>query len=333
MKVFGLTSLRSAILLFSLAALCLSSLIHAEEAKKRKILFFTRSQGFEHSTVKLVAGHDKSFAQQILENLGEKNGFEVTTTKDGTFFTEEKLAPFDAIIFCTTGDLCKEGGDKQPPMSKEGKQLFIDLVKKGKGFIAMHNGADTFHSAGGEGHTAARNKTDEPANYDPYCTMLGGEFMCHGSQQKAKIVCYDKKFPGVADWAEGAEFQEEWYTLKNFGTDIHVIFSLDAPKMALREGKDWMYNREAYPCTWARKYGEGRVYYTAMGHREDVWNNPAYQKLLVGAIDWVTKKVEADIPANMTEATPKGPEVAVQPPPAPKAAGETKKDPAKKDAK
>ena len=321
MNVFRMQSLLACLFL----AVFAGGILHAEDvpAKKRKILFFTRSQGFQHSTIALKAGADKSFAQQILENLGEKNNFEVVTTKDGTFFTEEKLAPFDAIIFCTTGDLCKDGGDKQPPMPAEGKALFLDLIKKGKGFIAMHNGADTFHSPGGEGHGGTRNKTDEPNNYDPYINMLGGEFMIHGSQQKAKLVCYDKKFPGVADWAEGAEFQEEWYSLKNFAADMHVIFTIDTTTM-----HDWMYQRAPYPVTWARKFGEGRVYYTAMGHREDVWNTPAYQKLLVGAIDWVTKKVDADIPGNLAETAPKASELPVQPPKAPDA----KKDPPKKDA-
>jgi type 1 glutamine amidotransferase len=320
MKVSRLT-----FLIVALAAYSLSSLVHAEETKKRKILFFTRSQGFEHSTIKLVAGHDKSFAQQILENLGEKNGFEVTTTKDGTYFTEEKLAPFDAIIFCTTGDLCKEGGDKQPAMPKEGKDLFLNLIKKGKGFIAMHNGADTFHSPG------KREQNDEsPTAYDPYISMLGGEFIRHGSQQKARITCHDKNFPGVADWAGGAEFQEEWYTFKNIASDIHVIFTIETGNMKRTDG-DWMYNREPYPVTWARKVGDGRVYYTAMGHREDVWNRPEYQKLLVGAIDWVTKKVEAEIPSNLTETSPKAMELPAAPPPKPKKE-EPKKEEPKKEA-
>ena len=32
--------------------------------------------------------------------------------------------------------------------------------------------------------------------------------------------------------------------------------------------------------TWARSFGKGRVFYTSMGHREDVWENPKYQGLL-----------------------------------------------------
>ena len=61
------------------------------------------------------------------------------------------------------------------------------------------------------------------------------------------------------------------------------------------------YQRPPYPATWARMHGKGRVFYTSMGHREDVWDpntpenfkreNPkevseAYQKHILGGIKW-----------------------------------------------
>ena len=38
--------------------------------------------------------------------------------------------------------------------------------------------------------------------------------------------------------------------------------------------KGHMYERPNFPITWARAFGKGRVFYTSMGHREDVWENP-----------------------------------------------------------
>ena len=63
-------------------------------------------------------------AQKILEKLGQDNGFEFTFTKDGSVFTPENIAKYDAFFFYTTGDLTKTGLDKNPPMSKEGKAAF-----------------------------------------------------------------------------------------------------------------------------------------------------------------------------------------------------------------
>ena len=57
--------------------------------------------------------------------------------------------------------------------------------------------------------------------------------------------------------------------------------------------KGHMYERPNFPITWARPYGKGRVFYTSMGHREDVWENPMYQGLLLGALGWATGRVDA----------------------------------------
>ena len=62
-----------------------------------------------------------------------------------------------------------------------------------------------------------------------------------------------------------------------------------------------MYQRPNFPMTWARNYGKGRVFYTSMGHREDVWSNPMYQGLLLGALGWATGRVEADIEPNFQQ--------------------------------
>ena len=58
------------------------------------------------------------------------------------------------------------------------------------------------------------------------------------------------------------------------------------------------------PMTWARSFGKGRVFYTSMGHREDVWENPKYQGLLIGALAWAAGKVDANIEPNIKQVTP-----------------------------
>ena len=64
------------------------------------------------------------------------------------------------------------------------------------------------------------------------------------------------------------------------------------------------YQRPPFPATWARMQQKGRVFYTSMGHREDVWENPLYQGLLTGAIHWALKKVDANVEPNITKVTP-----------------------------
>lgn len=272
----------------------------AAEAPKRKILFFTKSSGFEHSAIKRKDG-ELGHAERVLTELGKQHNFEVLASKDGRVFDSD-LSSFDAFFFYTTGDLTQAGTDGHPPMSRQGKQRLLDAVKGGKGFLASHCGSDSFHSAGG--------RFEEQAERDPYIAMLGGEFIKHGPQQKARQVVVSPKFPGLAGLGESFEMHEEWYSLKNFADDLHVILVQDTQGM---QGSD--YQRPPYPATWARRYGQGRVFYTSMGHREDVWDHPTFQSILLGGLAWAVGNVEAEIPANLAQVTPGARVMPPEPPP------------------
>jgi type 1 glutamine amidotransferase len=299
-------------------------------ATKKKILFFTKSSGFQHSAITRKSEGELATAEQVLTDLGARYGFEVTCSKDGSLFKPEYLAQFDALAFYTTGDLTKDsdkykmtpkvdadgkpekGSDgkaimekgpllyKEPGMGDAGKAAFLDAVKNGKGFIAFHSGSDTFHSKG-HGHKTGELLRDMGEDgkdaFDPYIQMLGGEFIIHGAQQPAVLKTVDGKFPG-AEAFNDASFTEEWYSLKNFAPDLHVILTQHCESM-----KGPMYQRQPYPETWARMQDKGRVFYTSMGHREDVWAKPEFQGLVLGALRWITGQVDVDVTPNIKEVT------------------------------
>jgi uncharacterized protein len=271
-------------------------------ADPKKILFFSRSQGFEHDMIK-ERGGEMSKAAKILQELGAKNNIEFTFSKDGGLFTPENIAKYDAFFFYTTGDLTEPGGDHNPPMSKEGKAAFLQAIHDGKGFIGSHCAADTFHSPGGENGGAARWKNDGD-NADPYIKMLGGEFIIHKSQQRAHQICIDKSFPGMSAVPDDFGPLEEWYSLKDFAPNLHVLLVQDTSSMNKLGDEAQGYDRPNYPSTWAHLYGKGRVFYTNMGHRDDVWANPVFQQVLLGGINWALGNVDADVTPNLDKAAP-----------------------------
>jgi type 1 glutamine amidotransferase len=175
-------------------------------------------------------------------------------------------------------------------MTLNGKKRLLEAVAGGKGFVGFHSASDTFHSKG----SAWENQKE----LDPYIAMLGGEFIVHGRQQKAKMRVACCKFPGM-DGVEDFEINEEWYALRNFNKDLHVILVQETQGMV-----DDCYQRPPYPATWARKHGQGRVFFTSLGHREDVWTNPTCQKIITGGFDWALGNVEADISPNIEKVTP-----------------------------
>lgn len=290
---------REMLLTTGLAALGLSHFpwgwTSAADKPKRKLLMFTKSASFEHSVAKRQ-GDELSHNERIVTQLGREHGFDVVCTKDGTVFDSD-LDQYDAFFFYTTGNLTQAGTDKQPPMTPKGKERLLAAVAGGKGFLASHCGSDTFHSAGGP--------REEQEAKDSYIVMLGGEFISHGPQQKARQKIADKKFPGFGDITADAivdgEFliQDEWYSLKNFSDDLHVILVMDTQGM---NGKD--YQRPPYPSTWARRHEKGRVFYTSMGHREDVWTNQNFQQMLLGGLAWAFGNVSYELTPNIKEVAP-----------------------------
>ena len=263
----------------------------AETKAEKRILFFTKSSGFEHPVVRR-RGSQLGFAEKALIELGKKHGFHVEATKDGRIFDGD-LDQYDAFAFYTTGNLTQAGTDKQPPMSSKGKEAFLQAIQRGKGFIGFHCASDTFHSPGDRAQNQPLEKRD------PYIAMVGGEFIRHGRQQKATMRVVDPRFPGVEKAGSQFEMFEEWYALKNFAPDMHVILVEETNGMV---GAD--YQRPPYPSTWARLHGKGRVFYTAMGHREDVWTNEIFQSIVAGALKWITGQIDADVSANLEKAAP-----------------------------
>jgi len=260
-----------------------------QDQPTKKLLFFTKSGGFEHSVVNRENGQ-LSYAERLMVELGKKYNIEVTCSKDGRVFDKD-YREFDGFFFYTTENLVEVDKPDEPAMTIQGKQNLLDAVMGGKGFIGSHCASDTFHSQG--------DRKQSQAVPDPYIQMVGGEFIRHGRQQVATMRVVDPAFPGAAKSNGNFKLNEEWYSLKNFAADMHVILVQETAGMV-----DDDYQRPPYPATWARKHGQGRVFFTSMGHREDVWTNPIFESLLFGGIDWALGRIDVNLTANLSEAAP-----------------------------
>lgn len=269
-------------------------------APTKSVLVFTKSSGFEHEVVKRINGKP-SLVDDTINALGDQRGFHVGVTKDGRVFEEKKFHDYAAVIFFTTGDLTTLGTDGKPPMSPEGKQQLLEAIHKGMGFVGIHAAADTFHPQP-DPKDLSNRYIAHGDQQDPYLKMLGAEFIIHGSDprlQDANLIVSDPKFPGLEGVGSPVSLKEEWYSLKDFQSDLHVILTLDTKDM-----HGACYQRAPYPVTWARMHGKGRVFYTAIGDRPENWKNEFFLNLLGGGIRWAISDVNANVETNLKEAAP-----------------------------
>lgn len=187
----------------------------------------------------------------------------------------DKIKDYDGFVFAnTTGDLLFPDRDG-----------FVELIKGGKAFVAMHSGSDTYHPFRG------------------YVDMLGGEFETHKAQVEIQPILHDPAHPATKPIPTGFRVFDEIYIIKTFEkAKVHGLIGLDSHPNDKTPGY--------FPVSWCKEFGQGRVFYTSLGHREDVWdptwkadtkdrkNTPEiahiYQEHILGGIKWALKLIEGD---------------------------------------
>ena len=251
----------------------------AKAKKSRKVLIFSKTNGFRHGSIAVGA---KSLAM-----LGEKTGaYTAVHSEDDSMFEADKLKEFDAVIMLnTTGELFrprrlpKDAEGKKAALEREErlKKNLVDFVKSGKGLAGTHSGTDTYK------------------NWKDYNDMMGGAFAGHPWHSLVPIKNLE---PGhvVNKCFEGKGFsvKDEIYQFRlntALATDRRMLLSLDGSKMNLKR-KDG--RKEFYPISWVSTYGKGRTFYCSLGHRNEIYYNPVVLQHYLAGFQYALGDLEAD---------------------------------------
>ena len=258
----------------------------AEQKSLNKILFFSRSALFEHPVIRRESGQ-LSFAEKALVEMARQIDCTVDCTKDGRVFQRD-LDAYAAVVSYTCGKpehllkpIKADGQDGNQPLSESGWKNLDAAVRGGKPFVAIHPGIWLLSDA------------------------AGADCLGHGSQQVARIKVVSRRFPGAEKLGESFSMLEEWFSLMRFAKDLHVVLVQDCAGMDKQAAADRRcYERPPFPSTWARMHGKGRVFYTSLGHREDVWTSKVFEQILTGGLSWALGRLEADITPNIDQVAP-----------------------------
>ncbi len=231
----------------------------ATQRAMKRVLVFNRADGFKHASIPTSADVFKQ-----MDATSEP--FEFIVTDDIKHFDKDTLNTYDAVVFClTTGEIA---------LSEEQKAALLEFVKSGKGgLVGIHSATDTFYK------------------WPEFGEMLGGYFDGHpwnaGDTVTVKI---EQANPITAPWGK-SKFQitDEIYQIKDpydrKKQDVLLSLDTDATDMTKpgikRTDKD-------FAVAWTKNYGEGRVFYTSLGHNDAVWKDPRYQAHLLAGLQWVT---------------------------------------------
>jgi uncharacterized protein len=226
------------------------------ERPPERVLYFTYSAGYRHDVIPL--------SEAILTQLGKNSGaFEVIATEDMSEFSTGNLERYAAVMFYTTGEI---------PMSRVQKAALLKFVRSGRGFLGVHSATDTFYA------------------WPDYLDLIGGYFNGHPWHQVVTIEVTDAADPLVAFLENSLQLNDEIYQISDFDyRGSRVLLRLDQSSVDL--SKTGVHQRfYGWPLAWKRLFGEGRVFYSALGHEASVWRDPRYQRLLTNAILWSTRR-------------------------------------------
>jgi uncharacterized protein len=254
----------------------------AAQPRKRVLAWADTLTGYQHDSV--------SHALAVMERLGHESGaYEMYLRTDSQWITRQaipeparhthNLNDFNAIFYFGTGDNLN---------AQQKKDLLAFVHDDGKGFVAAHAAATTFFS------------------WPEFGEMLGGRFDEHPwGIINAPIIVEDSKFPGMSNLPLTFPHIDEMYQIKDFSrAKSHVILGLDVSHLPMKDNSLVHHQDADFPLAWAKMYGKGRVYYSALGHDPSTWDDRAIEEMYFQAIRWALKLTDADItptpaPANL----------------------------------
>ena len=261
---------------------------YAKPGEARKLLVFSRTNGFRHESI--------ATGKVALVEMGKKTGaYEAVVSEELENFEKDKISQFDAICFLSTTqnpfspfkeEMKKMSADEKKAAKEYEMQLKENLmafVKGGGGFVGIHAATDTFYE------------------WAEYGEMINGYFDGHPWNAKTdvsiKVEPGQEGHPLVEMFGgENIEFKEEIYQHKDpyDSEKVHMLLRLDPEKSDMnvkglkREDKDW-------GVSWARNWEDGKVFYCSIGHNHEMYWNEKVLKHYLAGIQWAMGDYKADL--------------------------------------
>ena len=235
---------------------------------KPKILVFSKTMGFKHASI--PAG------MAAIQMLGNENGFEVDTTKNGEVFNEESLKQYSAVVFLsTTGNV----------LDAKQEAAFERYIQAGGGYVGVHAAADTEYDWGW------------------YNKLAGAYFLSHpAGTPEADFIIKDNSHISTKMFADSVWHRtDELYNYKKINPDVNVLMTLDE---STYEGGQ---NGDFHPIAWYHEFDGGRAFYTGGGHTDESYSEDLFLKHLLGGIQYaIGENLNLDYSKATTQIPPDG---------------------------
>lgn len=258
--------MRTILLMLAWAAAC----AHVVTAQPARVLYITHSAGFVHDSI--------AASVEAFTTIGNRTGkFSIVATADVSQIRADNLRNFSAVLFFTSGELALDASQRS---------ALLDFVRNGGGFGGFHSATDTLYS------------------WPEYGDLIGGYFDGHPWTQSARILTEGAAHPATRGLPSPWTLTEEYYQFRAFSRDrVRVLMRLDPASVDLNAPGAHPGTTD-FPLAWTRSLGKGRMYYSALGHFSETWQNPEVRSSLEGAMSWLLGEVSIEAAGNAATGQP-----------------------------
>jgi type 1 glutamine amidotransferase len=201
-------------------------------------------------------GHDPEECAAIYRRWLHEDGFSVRVENNPEVFLEPEIKDLSLIVPCTTMD----------KISREAANNLAAAIEGGVG-MGGHHGTmgDSFH--------------DSPV----YQFITGGQWVAH----PGNVIDYtvDVTKPDDPIMAGIKSFP---YTSEQYYMHVDPANEVLATTTFTGDHSPWI-NGVVMPVVWKKMYGQGRVFYSSLGHRATEFDNPNMATILRRGINWAAR--------------------------------------------
>jgi uncharacterized protein len=205
-------------------------------------------------------------AAAAIQQMASRRGWSAVFSDKGAVFNAHDLARFDAVVWNNvSGDALTIGQ----------RQAFMDWVHGGGGFVGIHGAAGDFVCL-----------------WDWYAdSLIGARFVGHPMpphQFQPGRVCIESGHAVTLGLGAGWTMTEEWYSFDRSprANGARVLATLDESSYVAHGLPDSTLTMGDHPLAWLRNVGQGRSFYTAIGHRPESYTHAGAMQLLEQGIAW-----------------------------------------------
>ena len=264
----------------------------APKKPRRVLIFVTPEHLYDKDPHK---GYNVPYAAHAMKSLGAKSkAFEPVVSQDLTMFLPESLKEFDAIVLCNTS-----GQWIAPSDAAMAKLRKLGVIDEGEGDkktieLAFRNSLTEWLKDGG-GIMAFHFAVGANRDWPEFRNIIGATYYGHPWHEEVAVAVEEPDHPLVAAFG-GKDFRltEEIFQFNvPYSRDkLRVLLSLDT--MATNMGVKWIERKDHdFALAWVKSYGKGRVFYTAFGHRLEMFQTPATMQFYLDGIQFAMGDIEA----------------------------------------